>query len=86
LIFAERLKRIPCLFAVRFCPRGIPGKALDYSQGYLINAPFDLRSKVELSLSGLQQANGLTEIPFKSQLSELGYEGGHIWSLPVYFR
>src|SRR5207247_8681139 len=85
LISMELLERIARLFSVGFCPSGIAGKALDYSQGYLINAPFDLRSKVELSLSGLQQANGLTVVPFKSQLSELGYEGIPIWSLPVYF-
>jgi hypothetical protein len=85
LIFAKRLERIPCLFSVGFCPSGIAGKALEYRQGYLSHAPFEIRSKVELSLSDLQQTNGLTEIPFKSQLSELGYEGIPVWSLPVYF-
>ena len=52
---------------------------------HLINALVDLRSEVELSLSGLQQANGLTEIPFKSQLSDLDSKGSDRRSLCVYF-
>ena len=75
MIFAEPLERIPRLFSGNLCPSGIAGKALHESQRALISALVDLRSKVILSLSGLQQSNGLTEIPFKSQLSDLDYEG-----------
>ena len=40
---------------------------------------------MELSLSGLQQSNGLTVISLKSQLSDLGVEGQLVRSLLVYF-
>ena len=40
---------------------------------------------MELSLSGLQQSNGLTVISFKSQLSDLDVKGLLIGSLLVYF-
>src|SRR5947208_4238469 len=86
LISVELLERIARLFSVGFCPSGIAGKALDYSQGYLINAPFDLRSIMELSQSGLQQSNGLTVVSFKSQLNDLGFKGPARRSLCVYIR
>jgi hypothetical protein len=39
---------------------------------------------MELSQSGLQQANGLTVISFKSQLIDLDFDGSLMSSLPVY--
>ena len=45
------------------------------ASAHLINGLVDLRIKMELSQSGLQQSNGLTVISFKSQLSDLDSEG-----------
>src|SRR5206468_6265067 len=75
LILAERLQRVARLFSGSFCPSGIAGKALSESQYHLINALVDLGSRVELGLSGLQQSNSLSVIPFKSQLGHFDYEG-----------
>ena len=50
----------------------------------LISGLVDLRTKVILSLSGLQQSNGLTEIPLKSQLGDLDCQGPTRRGLCVY--
>jgi hypothetical protein len=74
------------IFSKRGSPRsGIADEALGENQLNLITGFVSLRSKVGLSLPGLQQAKGLTEIPFKSQLSDLGRQGSRRWSLRVYF-
>ena len=86
MIFVERLQRIARLFSISFCPSRIAGKALRESQKDLKTAPLRLRSKVELSLSGLQQSNGLTVVSFKSQLNDLSPKGGDRRSLCVYVR
>ena len=44
----------------------------------------DVRGRVELSQAGLQELNGLSVIPFKSQLSDFDHEGNRRWSLRVY--
>src|SRR5206468_12927280 len=84
LIFAQCLQRIARLLSGSFCTSGIAGEALRESQHDLINDPLDLSSKVELSLSGLQQSNGITVIPFKPQLNHLDVESILNWSLRVY--
>src|SRR5882762_647984 len=61
-------------FSGNLCASRIAIKAIRESKRHLITALVDLRSKVELSQSGLQQANGLTEIPFKSQLNDFGFK------------
>ena len=86
MIFVERLQRIARLFSISFCPSRIAGKALRESQKELKSAPIHLRSKAELSLSGLQQSNGLAEIPFKCQLEDLTPKGRARRSLCVYLR
>ena len=84
MISVERLECIARLFSGNLCASRIASKALRESQQHLINGLVDLRSKMKLSLSGLQQSNGLTVISFKSQLSDLGSEGKLSRSLRVY--
>jgi hypothetical protein len=86
LIFAELFHRIARLFSVSFCSSRIAGKALRESQREPKKVPLPLRSKVELSLSGLQQSNGLAEIPFKCQLGDLTRKSRGRRSLCVYLR
>jgi hypothetical protein len=84
LIFAERLQRIARLLSGSFCASRISSKALHESKRHLITALLILITKMELSESGLQQSNGLAVISFKSQLSELRFEGKLIRSHLVY--
>ena len=72
------------LFSVGLGPSRIASKVLHGSKPHLSTALLDLRSKMELNLSGLQQSNGLTVISFKVQLSDLDAEGILIRGLPVY--
>src|SRR4029453_7688617 len=84
LIPAEGLERITRLFSSDFCASGIAGKTLDHSQPQVIKALVELRNKVELSLSGLQQSKGLTKIPFKSQFGDFDSEGTGRSGVSVY--
>src|SRR5436309_16038340 len=61
-------------FSGNLCASRIASKALRESKRHMITALVDLRSKMELSQSSLQQANGLTEISLKSQLNDYGFE------------
>jgi hypothetical protein len=84
LIPAEGLERIARLFSRNFCASGIAGKALDHSQLQVIKALVELRTKLELSGSGLQQSNGLTKVSFKSQFGDFDSAGTGRSSVRVY--
>ena len=85
MISVELLECVARLFSGNLCASRIASKALRQSKPHLIKAFVELRIKMELSQSGLQQSNGLTVISFKSQLSDLDYEGMLRRSLLVYF-
>src|SRR5438552_213422 len=84
LILAERLQRVARLCCGNLCSTGIAVKTLRQSQHDLSNNVLELRIKVELSLPGLQQSNGLSVISFKPQLIDLDSECRVTRSLRVY--
>src|SRR5215467_3369929 len=70
LISVKPFERIARLFSRELCTSRIATELLHESKHHLIKGLFILGTKVELSLSGLQQANGLAIISFKSQLKD----------------
>jgi hypothetical protein len=72
LISEDLLECIACLVGANLCASRIASKALRISKPHLNTVLLELRSKMELSQSRLQQSNRLTVISLKLQLSDLG--------------
>ena len=84
LIFADRLQYIARLFSRNFCARTVPIHVLGESQEHSKSASFQLGTKVVLIDSRLEQAEGFTKVPFKSELSDLGSKDHQRRILGVY--